>query len=77
MMDDCVLKETAATGFYTLSLHDALPIWRKMLLEAGLLDSPLATVRLNWRRLRSLAAPPVHYLPGVPVEEAEDFPPQA
>lgn len=50
---------------------------RKMLLEAGLLDSPLATVRLNWRRLRSLAAPPVHYLPGVPVEEAEDFPPQA
>ena len=40
---------------------------RKMLLEAGLLDSPLATLRLHWRRLRGLAVPPMHYLPGLPV----------
>ncbi len=50
---------------------------RKILLEVGLLDSPLATLRLHWRRLRGMAAPPMHYLPGVPVVKAEDLPPLA
>ena len=39
---------------------------RKLALEMLLLDSPLATLRLNWRRLRSIANPRIHYLPGVP-----------
>ena len=50
---------------------------RKMLLEAGLLDSPLATVRLHWRRLRGLSAPPIHYLPGLPVVNVGEPPPPA
>ena len=48
---------------------------RKMLLEAGLLDSPLETVRLHWRRLRGLAAPPTHFLPGLRIVKAGDLPP--
>ena len=38
----------------------------KVVLEAALLDSPLASLRLHWRRLRRLAAPRSHGLPGVP-----------
>ena len=45
----------------------------KVVLEIALLDSPFATLRLHWRRLRSLVAPPMHYLPGVPV--VRDMPP--
>lgn len=45
---------------------------RKMLLEIALLDSPFATLGSHWRRLRGIASPPSHYLPGLPVlTEAE------
>ena len=47
---------------------------RKLLIEAGLLDSPLDTLRLNWRRLRGIAAPPTHYLPGLRIVNVEDAP---
>ena len=53
---------------------------RKLLLEAALLDSPLATLGLHWRRLRGIVSPPMHYLPGVPViaaPELEDTVPPA
>ncbi len=46
---------------------------RKLALETLLLDSPLAALRLNWRRLRSIANPRMRYLPGVPV--VRDMPP--
>ena len=45
---------------------------RKMILETGLLDLSPATLRLNWRRLRSLTAPSIHFLPGGPAYENED-----
>lgn len=48
----------------------AMSDYRKILLEIGLLDSPLATLHLHWHRLRSIAATPSHYLPGVPVIKA-------
>lgn len=41
--------------------------YRKLLLEIGLQDSPLVTLRSQWRRLRGIAAPASHYLPGLPV----------
>lgn len=44
-----------------------MPDRRKLLLEIGLLDSPLAALGSHWRRLQGIAAPPSHYLPGLPV----------
>ena len=46
---------------------------RKLLLEAALLDSPLATLGLHWRRLCGIVSPPMHYLPGVPVVTAPEL----
>lgn len=49
--------------------------WRKLMLEAGLLDSPLETVRLHAGRLRGLAAPPTHFLPGMRIVKPGVQPP--
>src|SRR5256885_16165403 len=38
-------NDTATTEIYTLSLHDALPIFHRVLLEIYLLD------RVHWRRV--------------------------
>src|SRR3712207_8365774 len=43
-------NDTATTEIYTLSLHDALPIWRLEQLEAG--DRPQQLARLRAHALR-------------------------
>src|SRR2546427_8217033 len=45
-------NDTATTEIYTLSLHDALPIWRRPARDGGP-DSPLLANRLNVSRGRS------------------------
>src|SRR5215831_21157846 len=39
-------NDTATTEIYTLSLHDALPVWRFLLDQRGLIDSLLTSVHL-------------------------------
>lgn len=46
---------------------------RKLAFEALLLDSPFAAIMMNGRRLYHMAAPRLHYLPGVPVVDNAEF----
>ncbi len=46
---------------------------RKIMFEASLLDNPYAALMMNGRRLYHLAAPRMHYLPGVPVVDFADL----
>ena len=67
------LLATVVENYQTLGRHPISDV-RKIVLEASLLDSPWATVLLNGRRLYHMAAPRMHYLPGVPVVDFADLP---
>lgn len=60
------LLEAVAGDYRTLGRRPVSDV-RKIALEASLLDTPFAALTMNGRRLRHLASPRMHYLPGVPV----------
>ncbi len=66
------LVDSVVSGYQTLERRPVSDL-RKLAFEALLLDTPLAVLKLNGQRLYHMAAPRMHYLPGVPVVDFAAF----
>lgn len=64
---DTVVENYRAVG------REPIGDMRKIIVEASLLDSPFAALWMNGRRLYHMAAPRMHFLPGVPVVDFADL----